>query len=283
MPTEVKLLSRITSTGQPTFPWKLHMVLEECEQLGYEDIISWQGDRMFRIHEPKRFEEEIMKSYFKQTQYRSFQRQLNLYGFRRLKGDFEERTYVHDYFIRGKSELCCFMHRAKIKKKGLRGATEVAHSANITDPVGSTNSVRETHNHSNEITLGRNDISRNIGVQNPESYSMTNSKPVVLDDAFSPIPIQQIPVLYQSCTQRGGIPLPQADLQNQCAQWNLSEIGLQNFHQQKQMLIGQLHSSRRTTPEALNRNTSCNPSNTCLNPSKGVDLDLDTIFDDTIT
>ncbi len=211
---------------------------------------------------------------------------VNLYGFQRLKGDFEEGTYAHDFFIRGKTELCCFMHRTKIKKKkGLRSATVVANSTIRADPVGSTNSARERPNDSNEIKLGRNDILKNISGQNPKScFSITNSKPVALDDDFSPIPIRHFPVLYQPSTQRGNIPLPQAELQNQHAQWNLSAIGLRNLHQQKQMLIGQLHSSlRTTTPEALIRNaSSCNPSNTCPKPSKGVDLDLDTIFDDTV-
>ena len=76
LPQEVKLLSSSTSNGEPTFPWKLHIVLEECERLGYSDIISWIGNNVIRVHDQKRFEEEIMKSYFKQqTKSRSFQRQ----------------------------------------------------------------------------------------------------------------------------------------------------------------------------------------------------------------
>ena len=74
----VKLLSRSTSNGEPTFPWKLHMVLEESERLGFAGVISWQGDRTFRVHSRKRFELHFMRAHFKQTQYRSFQRQCKL-------------------------------------------------------------------------------------------------------------------------------------------------------------------------------------------------------------
>ena len=75
IPKDMKLLSGSTSNGEPTFPWKLHMVLEESERLGFSDIISWQGENTFRVHDQKQFEFRVMKSYFKQTLYRSFQRQ----------------------------------------------------------------------------------------------------------------------------------------------------------------------------------------------------------------
>ena len=75
IPKSVQLLSGSTSNGEPTFPWKLHMVLEESERLGFTDVISWKGDNTFRVHNQKQFELRIMTAYFKQTQYRSFQRQ----------------------------------------------------------------------------------------------------------------------------------------------------------------------------------------------------------------
>jgi len=74
-PKAVKLLSKTTSNGETAFPWKLHIVLEESERQGFEDIISWQGDRSFKVHDAKQFDHSIMKEYFNQTQYKSFQRQ----------------------------------------------------------------------------------------------------------------------------------------------------------------------------------------------------------------
>jgi hypothetical protein len=70
-----RLLSEITSNGEAAFPWKLHRVLEESEQCGFSNIVSWQGNRAFKVHDPKEFEKSIMQKYFNQTRYKSFQRQ----------------------------------------------------------------------------------------------------------------------------------------------------------------------------------------------------------------
>ena len=64
-----------TDTAETAFPLKLHIVLDESERHGFDDVISWQGDKAFAVHKPRKFEESIMKEYFNQTQYRSFQRQ----------------------------------------------------------------------------------------------------------------------------------------------------------------------------------------------------------------
>jgi len=74
-PKVVKLLSETTSNGETAFPWKLHILLEQSERQGFEDTISWEGDRAFKVHDPKKFEDSVMKEYFNQTQYKSFQRQ----------------------------------------------------------------------------------------------------------------------------------------------------------------------------------------------------------------
>ncbi len=85
MVTTPRLLSEITSNGEVAFPWKLHRVLEESDRLGFEDIVSWQGNRAFKVHDPKSFENTIMKKYFNQTRYKSFQRQRKLHMLFRLR------------------------------------------------------------------------------------------------------------------------------------------------------------------------------------------------------
>lgn len=70
-----RLLPKTTSSGETTFPWKLHTLLEQSELDGFDDIISWLGDHMFKVHCPILFEEKVMKRFFNQSQYKSFQRQ----------------------------------------------------------------------------------------------------------------------------------------------------------------------------------------------------------------
>mmetsp|Transcript_16169 Transcript_16169/g.26280 ORF Transcript_16169/g.26280 Transcript_16169/m.26280 type:complete len:724 (+) Transcript_16169:413-2584(+) len=90
------------------FPWRLHEMLDLVEREGLEEIVSFLPDgRSFKVHDPSRFEHGLMKRCFNQTRYKSFQRQLNLWGFERhndpvfkIKG-----TYSHPWFIRGRKDL----------------------------------------------------------------------------------------------------------------------------------------------------------------------------------
>jgi hypothetical protein len=104
-----------------SFPWKLHQLLEETdEREGCECIISWLPDRKsFKVHDQKAFVDQILPRYFKVTKYKSFQRQLNIYGFERITDKSANRGgYSHAYFVRGKPKLCENMKRQKIKGSG---------------------------------------------------------------------------------------------------------------------------------------------------------------------
>jgi len=58
------------------FPEKLHRMLEQTEREGRRDIVSFfSHGRAFAIHKPKKFQDEIMPRFFKQTRLTSFQRQ----------------------------------------------------------------------------------------------------------------------------------------------------------------------------------------------------------------
>jgi hypothetical protein len=96
-------------------------MLEDVAANGHEDVISWQPHgRAFRVHKPLEFATRVMSCYFKkQTQYKSFQRQLHIYGFRRItgKGMLDNGAYYHEKFIRGQQHVSLRMVRQKIKGK----------------------------------------------------------------------------------------------------------------------------------------------------------------------
>ena len=52
--------------------------------------------RAFCIHRPRRFISDIMPRYFSTTRMSSFQRQLNLYGFRRITEGRDKGGYFHE-------------------------------------------------------------------------------------------------------------------------------------------------------------------------------------------
>jgi hypothetical protein len=64
------------------FPHKMYDLLEGVERKGYTDIVSWLGDgKSFKIYNQTAFEETVMPLYFSgMSSYKSFRRQLNLYG-----------------------------------------------------------------------------------------------------------------------------------------------------------------------------------------------------------
>jgi hypothetical protein len=103
------------------FPIKLHDMLDQIERDGYGDVISWQPHgRCFVVHKPKEFVDHIMPTYFKQSKFPSFQRQLNLYGFQRLTKGEDKGGYYHEMFLRNKIFLAHRINRMRVKGTGVR-------------------------------------------------------------------------------------------------------------------------------------------------------------------
>jgi hypothetical protein len=98
-----------THTQKQTFPETLYRILDDVANgnVGMHlsssqasKMISWEEmGKGFKIYQPKEFNAMILPIYAKrQTRYRSFQRQLNIYGFKMNK---KSGIYHHDYFTRG--------------------------------------------------------------------------------------------------------------------------------------------------------------------------------------
>jgi hypothetical protein len=104
------------------FPWKLHEMLDNADVEGFSDIVSWLPDstNSFKVHRRGVFVEVIIPRYFKKIQYKSFLRQINMWGFERIKGGAGRGGYRHSNFICGMPWLCCLMKRVKIKGTSTR-------------------------------------------------------------------------------------------------------------------------------------------------------------------
>jgi hypothetical protein len=88
------------------FPWKLHRMLKDVEQQGLTKIVGWHDDGLcFKVHDPDAFTKQILPLHFREAKYRSFQRQLNLYGFQRITAvkPIWDSCYYHPEFQR---EVC---------------------------------------------------------------------------------------------------------------------------------------------------------------------------------
>jgi hypothetical protein len=105
-----------------SFPWKLHQMLETAEIEGFDHVVSWHPvDHSFKVHDVNEFLTHVMPRYFNSTKYKSFQRQLNIWGFERIT----QRGPAfggcrHAHFVRGNPSLCRSMKRTKVKGTGGR-------------------------------------------------------------------------------------------------------------------------------------------------------------------
>ena len=72
----------VTTYGaKHTFPRKLYILLDTTPK----EIVTWLSDgRSFRIIDEAVFCQNVLPKYFAHNKMASFQRQLNIYGFRRL-------------------------------------------------------------------------------------------------------------------------------------------------------------------------------------------------------
>jgi hypothetical protein len=65
------------------FPWELHEMLEAAENEVFTNAVSWLPDyQSFKVHQTETFVNDIMPKYFRQTKYKSFQRQCKFSGLR---------------------------------------------------------------------------------------------------------------------------------------------------------------------------------------------------------
>jgi len=148
---------------QPTaaipFPYKLHRILDDADAKGFNDIVSWvPSENGFKVHKTKQFDEDIMPKYFDKTKYKSFQRQLNMWGFDRVGSGPLKGSYLHQCFIRGQPHLCESMQRTKIK--GINSKKLRKNKMNHDMLGGSNHSLGGGSNHS----LGGTSHSRRTSV-----------------------------------------------------------------------------------------------------------------------
>jgi hypothetical protein len=98
-----------------------------------KSIISWQPHgKAFRVHLPEVFARTVMARYFKHTKYKSFQRQLHLYDFHRIREGMDTGAYFHSMFIRNKESMSLQMTSQRIKGKKFSKA--VVHQYAAGDP-----------------------------------------------------------------------------------------------------------------------------------------------------
>jgi hypothetical protein len=92
----------------PVFPTRLYEMLENAEKKGYDHLIRWSSDgKSFKIQDSWNHKAiiAILKQNFNQTRFKSFLRQLQVYGFERQFKGKSQGECSHPMFVRGGKEL----------------------------------------------------------------------------------------------------------------------------------------------------------------------------------
>ncbi|KAL9182724.1 hypothetical protein ACHAXT_004003 [Thalassiosira profunda] len=102
--------------SETIFPMKLYDIL--CTPQ-FSNAVAWMPHgRSWRVLDKDLFVREICPRYFAQTRYESFIRQVNGWGFKRLRREGADRnSYWHEHFLRGYPNLIDHMSRPKPGEK----------------------------------------------------------------------------------------------------------------------------------------------------------------------
>lgn len=102
------------------FPCKVYDMLDDADQKGFQHIVAWNTEGTgFMVQNKELFTNEIVPLYFNQTKYKSFQRQLSLYGFQRIANGKSKGLRYHKKLIRGSRHFCREMKPVGYKPRGL--------------------------------------------------------------------------------------------------------------------------------------------------------------------
>jgi len=104
------------------FPIKLYALLDLASAIDANTkgaavaSVAWlPHGRAFRIEDQREFMEVAVPMFFKQTKIRSFFRQLNLWGYRRISKGIDAGAWHNEFFLRGQPKEMDKMVRIKIK------------------------------------------------------------------------------------------------------------------------------------------------------------------------
>mmetsp|Transcript_20110 Transcript_20110/g.57063 ORF Transcript_20110/g.57063 Transcript_20110/m.57063 type:complete len:322 (-) Transcript_20110:50-1015(-) len=121
------------------FPRRLFAMLSDAEREGNTHIVSWVDEgRAFFVHDHDLFVSTVLPRYFRQTKYRSFQRQLNNYQIERYISGPLRGAYHHPLLLRGQGKLIATLIRENIVQPMPRLIPVTAASAPSTASVTSS-------------------------------------------------------------------------------------------------------------------------------------------------
>ena len=135
--------TKVNGAPIPCFLLKLVDMLENSDN---EQYVRWSADgKSFIVLNQERFTNHVLRKYFRHTQFTSFVRQLNFYGFRKIVSLVrleEQAEFKHSFFIRGKANLLPLIQRT----------SKVSNSKQAEGVAAVPNEVVEIKDNQSELT-----------------------------------------------------------------------------------------------------------------------------------
>ncbi|KAL1549948.1 heat stress transcription factor B-3 [Salvia divinorum] len=106
---EKAVVEYLRKASPPPFLLKTYMLVEDPET---DDVISWNADgTAFVVWQPPEFARDLLPTLFKHSNFSSFVRQLNTYGFHKVATNRWE--FSNDMFRKGERDQLCEIRRRK--------------------------------------------------------------------------------------------------------------------------------------------------------------------------
>ena len=162
-------------TDFSNFLLKLYQILENDQ---YKNIIDWgENGHFFIVKNIHDFTENILPKYFKHSNYSSFIRQLNMYGFHKKKSNQNEHIFLHQNFIKGQKDLIKTIKRKSKNEKDIQILNNYLKNPKKTDLVPFSNLPFKNINNSINIRKSSLSIDDDLNLNNSlNSYFENNIK-----------------------------------------------------------------------------------------------------------
>ncbi|GKY97774.1 hypothetical protein MPSEU_000735600 [Mayamaea pseudoterrestris] len=213
------ILSTLASTNAPMFLKKAFTMITTCNP----DIASWSDDGLsFVVYDKEKFASVVIPEFFKHSNFSSFVRQLNFYGFRKVRSDpirlkdcscNEETRFYHEQFQRNRPDLL-----AEIKKPSQIESADKQEveklKVEVTGLKRELDAASDDVERLTQLVHSMNQGGMNQGGMAPSSYVLeqppmaadtvmyesvapTQNIPI-MDDELEPLPVTSAPILVST-------------------------------------------------------------------------------------
>ncbi|CAI5729019.1 unnamed protein product [Hyaloperonospora brassicae] len=199
--------------AKPETP-KFLQLLYEILEVESPRVIRWSEDGLaLQILDPVTVTEQILPKYFNHTNFHSFQRQLNYFGFRKwTKSKTDICTFSHPFFRENQPKLLLLIKRKKAPRR-----TPSSTSGSTTSGMTAANSMSKQHPPCAKRKLPSDDSSAEVPHARKTSIriEMTNSTAVHGQSILDEIPLSAMTTPH-GCSSNGSLNFSQCGSKRQC-------------------------------------------------------------------